>query len=214
MKKFLRFVATGYVFGIGVEIQYRLMGRFNPQALAAAIFLYPFILSFAWLGQKVIDKCVSRRLVADIACYFACGISGLAIEWILLGNSPSANPNAIQIGMFCMWATFCFGPRLLIRQDDSTRRLRRRVWQFFGAYFALSTVIGLLIPAPQTRFVVIILVSVAAYIGINVLLLWLMIQQHRNETTRRQVLDNDDEAMILAEIVQPADAGSAGGHNR
>ena len=47
MKKFLRFVATGYVFGIGVEIQYRLMGRFNPQALAAAIFLYPFILSFA-----------------------------------------------------------------------------------------------------------------------------------------------------------------------
>jgi len=210
---FLRFVATGYAFGIGVEIQYRLIGRFNPQALVAAIFLYPFILSFAWLGQKVIDKCVSRRLIADIACYFTCGISGLAIEWTLLGNSPSANPNAIQIGMFCMWTTFCFGPRLLVRTDEATHRLRRRIWQFFGAYFVLSTVIGLLIPAPQTRFVVIIFVSVAAYIGINVLLLWLMIRQHRNESTRRRVLDDDNAPAILAEIVQPAEAENAGGHN-
>ena len=211
---FIRFVATGYVFAIGVEIQYRLIGRFNPQALAAAIFLYPFILSFAWLGQKVIDKCVSSQLRADITCYCACGLSGLAVEWTLLGNSPAANPNAIQIGMFCLWTTFCFGPRLLVRKDDSNRRLRKRIWQFFGVYFVLSTVISLLIPAPQTRFVVIILVSVAAYIGMNVLLLWLMFRQHRNEIAERQVLDDDDDATTLAEVVEPVEAENAGGHNR
>ena len=165
MKNFVRFVTTGYVFAIGVEIQYRLIGRFNPQALAAAIFLYPFILSFAWLGQKVIDKCVSSQLRADITCYCACGLSGLAVEWTLLGNSPAANPNAIQIGIFC-----------------------------------------LLIPAPQTRFVVIILVSVAAYIGMNVLLLWLMFRQHRNEIAERQVLDDDDDATTLAEVVEPVES--------
>jgi len=208
MKNYVRFVAIGYIFAIGVEIQYRLIGRFNPQALVAAIFLYLFILSFAWLGQKVIDKCVSRRLTADIASYVACGLSGLAVEWVLLGNSPAANPNAIQIGMFCMWTTFCFGPRLLIRQDDSTRLLRRRTWQFFGAYFVLSTIIGLLIPAQPTRFVVMILVSVAAYIGMNILLLWLMFRQHRNESAGRQV---SVDATILAEVVLPVEADNAGG---
>jgi hypothetical protein len=179
MKNYIKFVAIGYVFALGVEVQYRLLGKFNPKALAAAIFLYPIILSFAWLGGRLIDRRIHRQLTADIVCYFACGLTGLAVERLLLGNSPAANPNAYQIGMFCMWTTFCFGPRLLIRCDDSTRPLRRRIWMFFGAYFAVSTVLGLLIAAPQARFVVIILTSVAAYLGMNVLLIWLMVKQQR-----------------------------------
>ena len=187
MMNCLRFVAVGYIFALGVEIQYRLLGRFNPQALAAAIFLYPIILSLAWLGERLIDRWIRRQLTADIVCYFACGVTGLAVEWLLLGNSPAANPNAFQIGMFCMWTTFCFGPRLLVRDDDSTRSLRRRIWMFFGGYFVLSTVLGLLIPALQARFVVIILTSVAAYLGMNGLLLWLMVKQHRFREERNRV---------------------------
>lgn len=179
MKNYIRFLAFGYVFALGVEVQYRLFGRFNPQALTAAVLLYPIILSLAWLGGWLIDRRIRRQLTADIICYFACGVTGLAVEWLLLGNSPAANPNAFQIGMFCMWTTFCFGPRLLVRDDDSTRSLRRRIWMLFGGYFALSTAFGLLIPAPQVRFVLIILTSVATYLAMNGLLLWLMVQQHR-----------------------------------
>ena len=178
MKNFIKFLAVGYVFALGVEVQYRLLGRFNPKALAAAIFLYPFILSLAWLGGRLIDRMIRRQLTADIFCYFACGVVGLAVEWFFLANSPAANPNASQIGMFCMWTTFCFGPRLLVRGDGSTRSLRRKIWMFFGGYFVVSTVLGLLIPAPKTRFVVIILTSLVAYTGMNGLLLWLMVKQH------------------------------------
>jgi hypothetical protein len=174
-----------------------LLGRFNPQALAAAVFLYPIILSLAWVGQRLIDRWIHRRLTADITCYFASGVTGLAVEWLLLGNSPAGNPNAIQIGMFCMWTTFCFGPRLMVRQDDSTRSLRRRIWMFFGGYFALSTVLGLLIPAPQTRFVLIILTSVAAYLGMNGLLLWLMVKQHRNRPECNRVAKPGEDTAIL-----------------
>jgi hypothetical protein len=73
---------------------------------------------------------------------------------------------------------------------------------FFAGYFALSTVLGLLIPAPQTRFVVIILTSVAAYLGMNGLLLWLMVKQDRIREKGNQVQTPGEDTPILEELSQ------------
>ena len=111
----------------------------------------------------------------------------------------------VKRGKFCMWTTFCFGPRLLVRDNESTRPLRRRIWMFFGAYFALSTVLGVLIPAPQTRFVVIILTSVAAYFGMNGLLLWLMVKQHRIRKEGARLRELGEDTAILEGSGQSAE---------
>lgn len=118
MKHYLRFVAIGLVLGLFTEIVFRLIATVNPKAFLAAVFLYPVILTLAYAAHKLIGRVISPQWRGDVLHYLACGLCGLGVEWILLGNGPDSN--AFQLGMFGMWTTFCFGPRVLTRESPSS----------------------------------------------------------------------------------------------
>ncbi len=155
MKHYLRFVAIGLVLGLFTEIVFRLIATVNPKAFLAAVFLYPVILTLAYAAHKLIGRVISPQWRGDVLHYLACGLCGLGVEWILLGNGPDSN--AFQLGMFGMWTTFCFGPRVLTRESPSSAGARRKFWLAFGLVAVLSTAIVHLTKNPDAKFVIAVL---------------------------------------------------------
>lgn len=169
--RLITFVLFGCLLGLTVEAQYKLLAFFNPKGLGAAIVLYPFILlGFFGLG-RLVDRVVARRERADLILWGLTAVIGLAIEWILLGNSPAQNPNASQVGMLCLWTAFGFFPRLLSRSLPTEALLRQRIWLAFGAYALAGLAIGALVPGSGARSVIVIYLPVLAYGALNVLVL-------------------------------------------
>ncbi|MCA9119399.1 MAG: hypothetical protein H6822_05830 [Planctomycetaceae bacterium] len=174
-----KYVVTGCVLGLFIEIEFRLLGRFTPGALCFAVIFYPIFVSCAYFGGKLVDAFVQRRYLADVMCYIASGLCGLAVEWTLLGNSPWSNPKAVQSAMFCMWAAFCFGPRVLLRNVDQPSVLRKLVWWLLAIYGIVSLGLVALFRDPGQRFVVILLSTMGVYFVINMILILITVQSWR-----------------------------------
>ena len=116
MTPYLRFLVIGLVLGLFTEFQLKLIARVNTSAFISALFLYPVILTVSHAAHKFIDRRILSQWKGDILHYMAAGIGGLGVEWVLLGYGPGSN--AYQLGMFAMWTTFCFGPRVLTRDSS------------------------------------------------------------------------------------------------
>lgn len=155
MKAYLRFLSIGLVLGLFTEFIFRIVATSNPKAFVSAVFFYPLILTFAFAAHKLVNRVVVSQWGGDITHYLLCGICGLGVEWIFLGNGPGSN--AFQLGMFAMWTTFCFGPRILTRDDSPIDKSRRKFWKAFGFTAILCFVIIMLIKKPDARFVVAVL---------------------------------------------------------
>lgn len=106
-------------------------------------------------------------LVLIHAVFF--GVSGLMVEWFLIGNSPWGNPDASQIGMFAYWACIVLVPLAVLSQQQAARRF---VIQY-GLGYAVLIVLGqALIPNPEWRFGFHIYAVVLGYLGLMVGILW------------------------------------------
>lgn len=175
-----KYVATGCVLGLFIEAEFRLLGRFNPGAMCFAMICYPIFVSLAYLGSRLIDRFVRHQFAGDLIHYFSSGLFGLAVEWTLLGNSPWGNPKAVQSAMFCMWAAFCFGPRVLLRNAQQRSLPRRLVGWLLAGYGVVSIGVAIALRDPQQRFVVILLSTMAVYFVINILLALVAIQSWRH----------------------------------
>ena len=165
---YLRFLAVGLILGLFTEIELKLVAGIKPSSFVPALFLYPIIVSMAFLTSRFLDRAVSSPWKGDLLHYVGAGLAGLAIEWMLLGNGPDSN--AFQLGMFGMWTTFCFGPRILVRAPIVTGPSARRFWMAFAMACVLITV-AVVVANGKTKVVVAVLGLSAAYI---VWSLWLL----------------------------------------
>jgi len=168
MQFYLRFLVVGLILGLFTEIELKLVAGIKPSAFVPALFLYPIIVSMAFVASRFIDRAVSSRWKGDLLHYIGAGIAGLAIEWILLGNGPASN--AFQLGMFAMWTAFCFGPRILARDPIIGSPRARRFWIAFAIASTLLT-IAVLVANGKPKVVVAVLGLSAAYIFWS---LWLL----------------------------------------
>lgn len=174
MKHYLRFVSVGLILGLFTEVVFRLIATVNPKAFIAAVFLYPVILTLAYAAHKIVDRLVASQWRGDVLHYLACGLCGLGVEWYLLGNGPDSN--AFQLGMFGMWTTFCFGPRVLTRGSPLIEAARRKFWLVFGLVAVLSTAIVLLTKNPDAKFVIAVMGLSATNIVWSI---WLLVMAWR-----------------------------------
>ena len=184
---YLRFLVIGLVLGLYTEVQFKLIARVNVQAFLSALVLYPVILTVAYAAQKYIDRIRISSWKADVLCYMAAGIGGLAVEWGLLGNGPGSNAN--QLGMFAMWTTFCFGPRVLTRDTSVPQAARRTFWRAFGLTAVLLTGIVLLTQNPEAKIVIAVWGLSATYIawsGWLLVLAWQTRQRSIREPVRTE----------------------------
>lgn len=155
MKRYLQFVLIGLVLGLFTEVQLKLIAGINPPAFLVAVFVYPVLVTASFAFSRLLDRLISSTWRGDLLHYAGTGLGGLAIEWVLLGNGPGSN--AIQLGMFAMWTTFCFGPRILTRRSPVIERGRRRFWSAFAIAAVLLTAIVLLTPNLKARIVIVVL---------------------------------------------------------
>lgn len=126
MKSWLKFVAFGVALGLFAEAELKLVAGLKPEGFLPAVLLYPVILTAFFGIQKGIDRIVPTRWAGDLLFYGVAGFGGLAIEWTFLGNGPESD--AVQLGMFAMWTTFVFGPRVLSRENPAKPKFRKRFW--------------------------------------------------------------------------------------
>ena len=182
---YLRFLIIGLVLGLYTEVQFKLIARVNVQAFLSALFLYPVILTVAYAAQKFIDRLGISPWKADVLYYMAAGIGGLGIEWGLLGNGPGSNAN--QLGMFAMWTTFCFGPRVLTRESSLLQEAGRTFWRAFGLTAVLLTALVLLVQNPEAKIVIAVLGLSGTYLvwsGWMLVLAWRSHPPRLNETVK------------------------------
>jgi len=177
MKTYWRFLWIGLILGLFTEFELKLVAGINPPAFIIALFAYPILLSLAYAGSRFLDRFVSSTWKGDVLHYIASGLGGLAIEWGLLGNGPGSN--AIQLGMFAMWTTFCFGPRVLTRNAAVIDKARRWFWTAFGIAAVLLTVMALLMPSPEAKLVIVVLSLSGTYLIWSIWLLYLAWKSRR-----------------------------------
>ena len=179
MTKYLRFVLIGLVLGLNAEVQLKLIAGIKPSGFVVALFAYPVILSLSYFFSKAVDRLVSSAWKGDVCHYLVVGLFGLSVEWILLGNGPQSN--AFQPGMFAMWTTFCFGPRILTLNSSIVIKAARKFWGVFVVSAALLAVTVLLMADAKVRIVMSVLGLSGIYILLSVWLLTIAWRARRAE---------------------------------
>jgi hypothetical protein len=167
MKAYGKFVVSGLILGLFMEVELKLVAGIQPTTFVITLFAYPVLVSLAFAGSWLLDQTVRSTWRGDVIHYIASGLGGLVIEWTLLGNGPGSN--ALQWGMFAMWTTFCFGPRVLIRQSEIMGTSVWRFWMAFAVAAVVLTTCILLSSNPQAKFVIAVL-----GLSISYLIWWLL----------------------------------------
>lgn len=180
MMKYFQFLSVGLILGLFTEVQLKLIAGINPPAFIVALFAYPVIMTLSYATSRLIDRLVSSTWRGDVLQYLAAGFGGLAIEWGLLGNGPGSN--AFQLGMFAMWTTFCFGPRILTRNSPMIKQACRQFWGAFTVAAVLLTATVLLAPDPNAKIVISVLGLSGTYVVWSV---WLLLLGWRTRQHRR-----------------------------
>lgn len=170
MRHYLRFLLIGLVLGLLTEAELKLVAGIKPASFPITMAAYPVIITLFYGLSRLLDRVVPSVWIGDLLHYAATGIGGLAIEWTVLGNGPDSN--AFQVGMFAMWTTFGFGPRVLARNAAQRVPGRRWFWIAFAVAAVLITAAILLAGTPQAK----LLTAVFGLSGTNaVWSLWLLV---------------------------------------
>jgi uncharacterized RDD family membrane protein YckC len=193
MNKTLKFILIGLVFA-GVEefltialIKEDLSGFFIVMALVLPLYLIA-----VYFSSKIINH-LWRKEIADVIHFFTYGITGLMIEWFLIGLSPWSNPEAhpgtmiiFQVGMFSFWATVSFVPRLFIDERKKFNKIKKAMLKFFVSYFAIVYIVAFLLPV-YARFVILILLIIVGYSLMNIFYPSYFLKSFRNPSKIKSV---------------------------
>ena len=166
MKRFLLTLVLGSLFATVGEFLFCVLVRQSLPDYLFTLAAYPAILALTYLPLRWIERRMPSEPTADMAAYAIAGLLGLAIEWFVIGNSPWANPEANDLGMFAYWATVLAMPRLMLDPRPHLRPVRRAAAAAFAAYAFGALAVGVLTPQPLRLFVL-VWVVVLGYTGMN-----------------------------------------------
>jgi hypothetical protein len=119
-------------------------------AFLMSIGLYIALLLVAYAVGKLLERIFSEKRV-DVIYYFLGALFGLALEWIVFGNSLMQNPYANQAGMFAWWGAVFLMPRIFTTREPAfepvIRSTRRRSLWVLILYSLISTFVIIALPA-------------------------------------------------------------------
>lgn len=182
MKHFLVTLCLGSLFATLGEFLFCVLVRQSVPDYLFTLAAYPVILALAYGPLRWIERRLPGPLAAEVGVYAFAGLAGLAIEWFIIGNSPWANPDANDLGMFAYWATVLAMPRLLLDRRAYLRPVRRAAAVAFAAFSAAALTIGMLTPQ-ALRLFVLVWVVVIGYAGMNLFFLraFLLASRHASQ---------------------------------
>jgi hypothetical protein len=163
MRHYLLAVIVSVILAEWLELWYRLGAEWAPQVLPGAAFVYALMMAafhavLAWLPR------LPRALWLVIGC-----LPGMALEWFAIGNSPWGNPQALQIGMIVFHGAYPIWGRMFDPAWFSARERRQALWVM--GVFSVLLLPGFLIPSPDWRFAVFVLLPLLAYAALWVIAL-------------------------------------------
>jgi hypothetical protein len=97
------------------------------------------------------------------------GLTGLMVEWFLIGNSPWGNPDANQPGMFAYWACMALVPLCFLLKK---RRLQVFIFFYTLIYIVLVVFGESSIPSSDGRFVFHVYAVIFGYTGLMLSIIW------------------------------------------
>lgn len=163
----LKFILVGVLFAQVLEFQFNIQITKNYGNWVFTLIYYPIILLLAYWASRLIDKIIKNKRLADIIYFFSGGAFGLFImEWEIIGNSPTGNPDASQIGMFSFWVAVLFMPRIFTNPDPIYNKLKHKIKVFFGSYAIITIILGFMLPNP-IKSAVVIWGAIIGYIYMN-----------------------------------------------
>ncbi len=169
---FLRFILAGLLTAAVGEWQFSVFLRddlanflgslaFNTLYLSGV-----YLVTRLWLALGETPEQGRRWMILAYTGLF--GLSGLMVEWFLIGNSPWGNPDASQTGMFAYWACMALVPLTFLLRKH---RLQRFIF-LYGLVYTLLALAGQLIPAYEWRFAFHIYLVIFGYLGLMSGVVW------------------------------------------
>jgi hypothetical protein len=142
-----QFLVLGLLLAAPGEVLNQVLARHDWRAFRATMVSYFVLLLIGFFAGEGAFRLIRSRARAMTLYYLASGTFGLGVEWLLLGNTPTADPLQIitQPGMFTYWGTMLLGPRL-IAQPAGSPRLRRSFIGFFVGFSVAYLAVAVLVP--------------------------------------------------------------------
>ena len=128
MKTFSRFVTFLFFwiffilpaeFGIHIFV----MENHGLEDLIGTIIIYTFLLCLYYVVMMRGDGFVFGRNWKLVECLMLGSFWLFVMEWMLIGNSPNGNPDAIQTSMFIWWVMVFIFPKIYLQDEYKSLRI-------------------------------------------------------------------------------------------
>ena len=159
MCRFLSGVLVSEMLALWVEFFYKFGAKLNVSGFVIAI---PFYFVLLCILHAIFSKLKGIRY-HSLICFAIGGMTGLAIEWFVVGNSPWQNPNALQSGQFLFHAVYPILGYLIVRRFHGKKLREYLLIYLFVASVVTAIGFGMLNPMRMLWFIFLPLI---AYCGL------------------------------------------------
>lgn len=163
---FLLFVLVGVLTAAVGELQYSVFIRGDWANLFGSMVFNAVYLTGAFVLTRLLQRLLPRR-AAFVAIVGLAAFAGLMVEWFLIGNSPSGNPDASQIGMAAYWAAMVVVPLIAVESDARLHPLRRVIAVYAAVYTLLALAAWALLPRETWGYAYHIWSVIFGYVGLT-----------------------------------------------
>ncbi len=178
MKSLAQFLLLGLLTAAIGEWQFSVFLRNDFDNFIGSLFFNTLYLIGVYLLTRLLLTTLRNRPKFILVYTGFFGLTGLMVEWFLIGNSPWGNPDASQVGMFAYWACMALVPLAFLLQNRPLQHFILR----YGLVYLVSILLGqFLIPSPNWRFAFHIYAVILGYPGLMVGMIWRYIRSPRTE---------------------------------
>lgn len=178
MKSLAQFLLLGLLTAAIGEWQFSVFLRNDLDNFIGSLFFNTLYLIGVYLLTRLLLTTLRNRPKFILLYTGFFGLTGLMVEWFLIGNSPWGNPDASQVGMFAYWACMALVPLAFLLQNRPLQHFILR----YGLVYLVSILLGqFLIPSPNWRFAFHIYAVILGYLGLMVGMIWRYIRSPRTE---------------------------------
>lgn len=167
--RFVRFVLLGLLTAAIGEWQFSVFLRDDLDNFIGSLVFNTLYMTGVYLVTQLLLTVLRNRpkFILFYTGFF--GLSGLMVEWFLIGNSPWGNPDASQVGMFAYWACMALVPLMFLLEKPS---LQNFILRYALVYAVLALLGQFAIPSPDWRFAFHIYAVIMGYLGLMLAILW------------------------------------------
>ncbi len=177
MQTFLQFLLLGLLTAAIGEWQFSVFLRDDLDNFIGSLFFNTLYLAGVYVLARLLQATLRNRPKFILVYTGFFGLTGLMVEWFLIGNSPWGNPDASQVGMFAYWACMALVPLAFLLQN---RPLQHFIVHYGLVYVVLALLGEVFITNLGWRFAFHIYTVILGYLGLMTGILWKYIRSAGN----------------------------------